>query len=414
MLVAHTDQHEGRETIRFETIPRDPEIVGQLWSNAVDLNGRPSLVSANHTQLRIWDLQEVMATLQKTSVEEISGKFAFGRKSLTSIAADENVVAVGDSDGTIWLWNNTGELVWSRKISDEGIQSVAIAGVGGTQWIVAGVEHGFLYQINISDGSDLCSPIDTGPEIWALAIHKFKGGPAAFVGVNVKNRSGQSQYVVRVWNLVSGNEIDTVIPNDSEHRRLYEQAILDAHDGSKAWALQSLGYYKTKPHWCLAVTERNNRTWVLLAGPHGEVRAIELESFEELDHWSSLEDGVYVHSVAIGDCGGRPLAFAGSAKGTLFVRDLDEQPFTPRSVSSAHRGLITALVIHSTLRGECLVSAGIDGLVNFWTPNLVLLHHIEINAEIRGLSIIGHNRLAVTTKRGLVMLRLDWEKIIPN
>jgi hypothetical protein len=174
-------------------------------------------------------------------------------------------------------------------------------------------------------------------------------------------------------------------------------------DGPRQWKWKA-----DKALWCVDALDQGESTLVAYAGPFGEVRVMELESLEPVDHWQGGVAWDYVHRVVLGLCEGRALVFGGDENGRLFARDLSaRQDLCPR-LETAHRQRITALLVRQTEIGACVVSGGADGFVNFWRTNLTPLIRIETERPVTGLAFLGADRLAVATDRGLTLLRLDW------
>lgn len=373
------------ETLDIEDLPVRTEIRGDLWSEMVDLNGRPTLVSSDDRQLRIWDVQELLEAdpggLEQGSLVAL----AAGTAGDTTLATSN----VGPGFSDLHLWDAEGKCLWSRRFLKESLQNLAMTEVDGSPAIAWGTGEGLLHISSALDGTDLRDPVKVGEEVTALAVRTIKGTPIAFLAVNLKPIGQAGEHVVRIWDLATGNEIDTTLP-----RKI----------GLRRWKWQS-----DKALWCVDALDQGESTLVAFAGPYGEVRVVELESLEEVDRWYGGVGWDFVHRVALGLCEGRALVFGGDENGRLFGRDLSaRQDLGPR-LDTAHRRGITALLVRQTEMGTCVVSGGADGFVKFWRTDLTPLARIETERPISGLAFLGPDRLAVATDRGLTLLRLDWK-----
>lgn len=392
------------ESISVEDLSVRVELRGKIWSDVIGLNGRPTLVSADDRQLRVWDLQELLAT--ETTVQGDHGpSFGVEETSLVAVAANDAMIVTGNTDiggSDLRLWDAGGRLLWGRRFGQETVKDLAVADVDGISMILCGTGRGLLHFVSTLDGSNLREPIEVGEDITAISVHRVKGGPTAFVAMRSKAQGPKRFYAVRAWNLPTGEEIDTMNPGPDFLRK----------DDEKHWGLEAMGYYRNKILSCVDALEWEGSTFVVFGGPNGEMRAMGLESLQEVDRWQVGREGDYVHSLAVEVCDGRPVAFAGDEKGILVARDLaSAQDGSPR-LESAHRGDITALLVRHTEAGFCVVSGGEDGAVNFWRADLTHMARIETERPVTGLAFVGPDRLAVATDRGLTLLRLDWELLL--
>lgn len=391
---------DAGETLAVEDLPIRTEVRRGLWSDVIELNGRPTLVSSDDRQIRVWDVQELLATGTARGGEREANPFGQEESALVTVAAqDARIVTgnIGNGFSDLRLWTVDGRLLWSLRFPNETLQKVALAEVEGSATIVCGTGEGFLHTVSALDGAAVREPIKVGWAIRALSVRLVKGKPTAFLAVNLKPLGQQGEYVVRVWDLATGEEIKTTKPS------YYPVA-----DPSQ-WKLAGVGYYRSKILWCVDALEWNGGTLVAFAGPHGEVTAMGLETLEIIDRWEGGVEGDYVHSLVVEVCEGRPLAFGGDEHGRLFAHDLETmQDVCPR-LDRAHRGGIAALLARQTPAGACVVSGGKDGVVHFWTKDLVPLARIETEHPVSDLAFAGPDRLAVATDRGLTLLRLDWD-----
>lgn len=395
---------EDGKALEVEELPVKAEIQSNLWTGPVELNRRPMIISAEHRQLRVWDVEELLIT---GATRIGAGDPGFGgaqESALTAVDAGESRIVTGhsgESFSDLRLWDSEGKLLWMRRFDREPVQDVAIAETAAGPVIVWVTGEGLLHSLSAVDGSDLRGPIKTGEDALALSVWPVQGRPAAIVAVNLKRMGEEGHYVVRAWDLATGDEIPTFDPRPS---------VLNP--GGRRWKLESWGYFRNKKLYCVDARDWEGKTLVAFAGPHGEVRVMDLGSLEEVDRWAGGSEGYYVHSLALALCGGRPLAFAGDERGTLFARDLARGEAVGPRLEGMHRGGIEALEVLQTPAGAFLASGGADGTVNLWTPDLVHKLRIETERPVVGLAAMGPDRLAVGTDRGLTVLRLDWDAIL--
>ncbi len=366
------------ETLDIEDLPVRTEIRGDLWSDVIDLNGRPTLVSSDDRQLRIWDVQELL------EVDTEAGGLDEG--SLVAVAAGSAGLVTSHRSfmfSDLHFRDAEGQLLWSRRFPGESIRNLAVTEVEGSPGLVCGTGavKGLLRVVSALDGADLRDPVQVGKDVVALAVRTVRGTPVAFLAVNLKPLRRVGEYVVRVWDLATGTEIDTTVM----------RLRID------------------KAPWCVDALDQDESTLVAYAGPNGKVSVQELESPEEVDRWQGGVEHDSVQQLALGLCEGRVLVFGGDEKGRLFGRDLfARQDLCPR-LDMAHRQRITALLARQTEAGFCVVSGGNDGFVKFCRTDLTPLASIETERPVTGLAFLGPDRLAVATDRGLTLLRLDWK-----
>ena len=187
----------------------------------------------------------------------------------------------------------------------------------------------------------------------------------------------------------------------------------DAPEGSEPWALQRSGDYKTKRLYCVTALPRSHDTWVLIAGPGGEVLVFDLQSLRKINEWKGTHASTYVTSLAVIEDRNTVLTFAGADSGELFLHDSSSSQQIDRIIR-AHQSDVAALCIGASQAGACVISGGKDGFVRFWTLQLESLGEIEVETPICSLSMAGNDLLFVGTTRGVMMLRLDWELMLSS
>lgn len=404
MFLLTPEEAEDGKTLEVEELPVKAEIRSDLWSGLVELNRRPVIVSAEDRQLRVWDVEELLITGAVRAGAVDAGPLGSQESILAAIAAQGPRIVTGHSGNSFSdfrSWDSTGKLLWTRRFDRESVQAVALAETAEGPMILWVTREGLLRSLSSVDGSEVREPIKVGEDAFALSVWPVRGRPAVFVAVNLKKIGEEGHYIVRAWDLETGDEIPTFDPRPS---------VLNPE--SRRWKLESSGYYRTKRLYCVDALDWQGKTLVAFAGPHGEVRVMDFSSLEEHVRWKGGSEGSYVHALVLAVCDGRPLLFAGDERGTLFARDLARNEGTDPRLERAHRGAIEALKVLLPPAGAFLASGGTDGIVHLWTADLVHKARIETERPVIGLAAMGPDRLAVATDRGLTVLRLDWGAIL--
>ena len=377
---------EERAPLVVEQLPITTEVLGNAWGAPVELRGRRSLVSAHDRQVRVWDLEELCATNEREGARD-AGILDLEGMSVVAVAADgEIVVAAGDA--TLWAWSTEGKPLWHRHVAAPFVRDLAVTWLDGEQTIVWATSGGALQCCRGRDGTEVREAIKTGCDVLALVVRPVQGRPTAFAAVNLHDRGHSGHYVVRVWDLLTGDEINT----QYTERDLDDLAIVG---------------YEDKTLWCVEALAWQGTTVVVYAGPNGEVRAKALGSSRTIDAWDDGCHDDYVYALGAGVCSGRPLVFSGNENGILLGRDIALKKDIAPPVQTPHRG-ITTLCLHRATAGDYVVSGGQEGVVNVWTTELIHLARIETERPVNDLISAGPDHLIVANDRGVTFLRVDW------
>jgi len=389
-------------------VPVNAEVHGSHWSDVIELLGRPVVVSADGQQLRIWDLRELLEVSTPVTGRSTSESFDLSDAIITQVTGNERLVAAGDDWGRVWVWEQHGQLCWTKKIGSAAIRGLAFSERESKPILVVASGDGNLFVIDVANGKLFGPPIKAGEDIRALTVRSIAADPLVFVSVNL----GEEHYVVRVWNLRSGEEVETRLTGRDS---LGTYSLLrDAPEGSEPWALQQWGSYKRRTLYCVTALPRPHDTWVLIAGPGGEVLVFDLQSLRKINEWRVTHGtSTYVTSLAVTEDRNNVLTFAGADSGELFLHDSSSSQQIDRIIP-AHRSDVADLCIGASQTGTCVISGGSDGFVRFWTLRLESLGEIEVETPIRSLSMAGNDLLFVGTTRGVMMLRLDWELLLSS
>lgn len=386
--------------------PIEKQVEGQSWSNIIPIHGRPHLVSADNN-LRVWDYAQLTASA------DIDGEGAQPNLldtgiTLTAVASNAEAVVTGDFQGRVGVWDIEGRRLWNQPIATafglpkEPVKAVMVTDINGAPTVIVGTDAGNLFCFDLRTGLPKFLPLNVGGALQALTIAPISGKPAAFAAVELKNGEWRSQYAVRVWDILTGEEIDT--------RLRYYESLADVPEGAKPWGLQAAGYYNTKPMPCVAVFNEGENILVVFGGPHGSSRVMNLLTLDEVDQWAIPPAyGDYVNCLAADTTGEFAVIYAGTYTGRLIGHSLAQPNRTSEPLVQAHKHSMSALRLCNTPLGVCLVSAGDDGLA-FWTYDLSLLGRIEL--PITGFSLAGNDRLVVIDTRGVSLLHVDFASIM--
>jgi WD40 repeat protein len=388
--------------------PLDTEIDlgGELWSQTINLHNRTVAANAQGPKLLLWDIDELsIASLNQSQSEVKDRVHFFGEGALNAVASNGMHVAAGGYDGNVWIWDMAGRLISKHQISGNAVQAMAFVTIDTTPVLLVASGNGVLHRIYVPAKPKAFPIIKTGEEIWGMALHTLDSQIIAFLAVNLNERGKQGRYVVRAWDIESGKEVNTNVDDDFSS---------DLGGTVQGWGLEALGYYRTKTLYAVSVLEWNDHVLISLAGPHGEVRTIDLNTFSQIDRWEGGVSGDYVHSLIAGIDGNTPLIFGGDEAGRLFCRDVSNKKEHCSRVDTAHRGSINSLLLPETKGGRILVSGGDDGIICFWTMDLRKLAQIETDRPVRALALPSNERLVVANDRGVTVLSLNWQQLTFN
>jgi WD40 repeat protein len=377
------------------------------------------LVAARDQQLHVYRLGEVLAVAGEGNEFE---RFFLERR-ICSAVHSGGLYVLCDSDGGVSGWNGAGQRIWLRDQRHDTILCLAVCVQVDPELIFAATQDGRLLQLSRQTGADMGAATRIGDKPIAFQVRLWRGLPLAFVIVRAAD-----VYVVRVWNLSDGQEVICMVDEEGPGAAAdVASRVFEFDDDEIRWAFQLEGYYKTKPMHCSSEVIVDGRCIVLLGGPHGEVRAVDYQSFSEIDCWtcnSKTHASAYIHALAALERGGMGYVLSGNDSGDLCLHRMRSVPNTQSPlddliafrtafpnvlIEEAHRGSITSIVTYDSGDRAFFVSAANDGIVCVWTLELQLLDTIEIGFPLVGLQVIGDEQLLIATASSVIMLRMNWK-----
>ena len=378
---------EGR-SVDVQEMPSQVDLPHGHVSEILVLSGRKVVVTESHQKVRVWDLEELFNTDVAAIPSRVSDSFRTSKTALTAIGSHEGKVFCGNGDGDLWCWDVEGTAIWHQRWQDNRIVKIAGYTDSGDSLLAVAIAGGLLQMMNAETGQARGTPIKIGEEVLDVSIHWVSDRPTALLVVNLEPQGRPGHYVVRPFDLRSGVELPRP-----------KQSVL-AED-----YLELAGYYRTKLLCCVAALDVSGETLIAFAGPNGEVRAMSLQSYEELDVWG--ESSVYVKALAATSFLDAAILIAGDDSGALFLRDLSQKHL--RAVQPrAHNGALVALLFVSAGNDLFIVSGSTDGMIIVWDINLVAVETIDVGKPIQSMTLAGPNQLAIATDRTVDLLRISW------
>jgi WD40 repeat protein len=361
------------------------------WAGPVGLEGRPVLLSAS-TTLRVWDLEELLAA--SSGQDDLSQRQT--RRSVVALARAGEVLAVLTVDGAVRRrhWRSA-EALKPLTVRSELIETLAGCGLGGRPHFAVAYGDGVVEAFDAESGERWHARIQAGAPLQAMAVGEHGGRIVAATAVQLGLEPdegvsrGRPFYGVRLWDLTTGEEILTRLPD----------AILD---------------YWVNPDsipstWNLTVGEYRDRELEVAAVETADDLLIVAWSSRRLDvcALSDLDSGFVEGNAPADDIravvGQRGLFAVGYGSGRLRLWHLDDGPgYNPVGVHDA----VTALAVGSWWGAPALVSGGQDGWLRVWSKNGTQILSIDIDEPITSLVALPENQIAVGTRRGVITIRL--------
>jgi WD40 repeat protein len=380
---------------------RDDIVVDGLSFSALQLHGRPILLTLLSDHICVWDLVELLVanssdvTVRRSGLIESITALTIGRTATRElyVATNGGELVSLDRDSGIELWRvDLG--------AGNGIVALNYLTTEGADLLVAARHDGVILTIDPETRKNARPPIKAGDAIAALAACEWWLRVLAFVTVE-----SRGDWAVRVWDLNSAKEVTPHAPFSEGDR----------------WSLR--WGQEDKVLYGLAIGVSEDAIRVSFAGKYGKVmvgnfrksleedlqdiRKADGRTFEE---WKiPISDDGYTYSLAVVRTVNVGLLAAGTDNGELIVWNY-ETGEAKAMRRGAHLGSIGALLFDGP--GGMLVSGGHDGHVRFWTKGLNALCEINIGDRVTAATWLDPNHLAIGTNQGTLMLFVNKERMM--
>lgn len=379
-------EEDGAPALSAELVADRIPIQGGHFAGPVRLHGRTVLLSSAGNHVRVWDLDELLSRGDRASADESPAE-ALEVMSLAAGPAGREALFAGTFSEVVELDAATGAVRARRDLGRRarGPLEMPMAVRGLSLWpgrdrLVAGTANGAIHVLDLRGPRSPVRSVLAGRSLEALRTLRWQKRALAFVTVD----QGRS-WSVRVWDLPSGREVPT------------------------AARYQLTSGQEDKEMGGLAVARVGRTVRIAFASKYAKVMVGNLAGAETPSPYGYQEwyipdaEGEYVPALAVGG-DGLHLA-AGTERGRLAVWDFGSGALHALR-ENAHLGEVR-VVVFGTLEGrEVLVSAGEDGTVRFWAPDLEPLRTIVVGEPITALAWTETNRLAAGTRRGILLLQL--------
>jgi WD40 repeat protein len=304
------------------------------------------------------------------------------------MAVGADLLCAGTASGSIHTWTTTSiPSHEEHALSDKGITGLAIAVVAGQAYFIAGLKSGELSVID-AVSSQVLWKVAAGKRISAVKTILLGGRPTVLAAVDMSEDRYRLN-VCRLWDLSSGDEIDTFDPV-REQKRSFGYA-------GGGWRLATQGYMRDKSITAIA-------TWQAPDGP----MAAACCSAAPISVWL-LEEQRQVTELSVDITGAQDLDFGSGhlvagAGDKLHIWNPPRQ-WSGFQVPAYHA--ITSIACGTWGGKPCIASGGYDGSLRMWRFDGSQLATIDIDERITALAYVPDGRFAVGTSRGLVVIETD-------
>ncbi|OBG55769.1 hypothetical protein A5703_07415 [Mycobacterium sp. E188] len=362
------------------------------WAGPVVLNERVILLSGGRT-LRVWDLYDLLAA---SSPHADISHLAERQKVhyVEAIASASEVLAVLTSDGSVhrWLWRSGEALEPPLVVRREPIEAMANCILAGRPHFAVGYRDGIVEAFDAESAERWPALVDVAAPLHAMAVGEQDGRTVAATAVQLGFDEGRPFYGVRLWDLMTGEEIPTQDSSMVAADRARAARGLPTND-MLHWELVVHGYADKKLD--LAVVEKDD---YLLIVAHTSLGL----TVWPLDA-TGIGEELRVDSPAdLGAIAGRQgLLAVGDSNGRWGLWCLD----AAHAVQGEHRGL-AALAVGKRQGAPVLLSGGADGWVRVWSRDGDQIQSIDTGEWITSLAFMADDHIAVGTRRGVVVVQL--------
>jgi WD40 repeat protein len=337
----------------------------------------------------VWDLEALLERSQLP--DSTAGVGPLDVSSLVRLPSTPERVYVATSGKILALDERTGSVAWERTFESSGFPSTEITNVAGdpAERLVVGLGSGVVHVIDPA-GSAADTVIDTRAELARVRVGTWNGRPVMFAAVS-ERRSGS--WSVRVWDLANGREIKT-------------SSAYSLSAGEEDKRIQGLALHENGEAIRLAFASKYGK--VMVADFTGPVERHIARQYETWHIPGTRHE--YVSALAAGDADGMALLAAGTEYGALALWRFD----TGEEIAcrpDAHLNQISALDIGVLDGMTVLATGGADGVMRLWTMDLAGILGIDLGEPISALVWTRPGRIAVGTKRGVLMFEVSGPRV---
>jgi WD40 repeat protein len=381
----------GDELVPLRVQPAEPvtldrgrpvECEPASWAGPVPAHGRERMLVSASGKLRLWAIRDIYDESAAAPDESVHSRRC--KSSITQIAVGEGLLCAGTEGGSVHTWVTASTPHHEEHpLSGQVITGLAVTAIAGQTYFVVGLASGELSLIDAANNESLWK-VAAGNHIFAVKTVRLAGRQAVLAAVDMSPPTQRRLYVCRLWDLSSGEEIESFDPEQD----------WDPGDG---WRLAAEGYQRDKPLRAVAVWQTPN-------GP----MAAACCSASPVPVWL-LEEQRQVTQLSVDNYGAYDLDFGhghlvAGAGGNLHIWDASRQ-WSGFSVPARHS---VASVACGTYAGRpCIASGGYDGSLQIWGLDGSHLATIDIDEAITALAALEGGRFAVGTSRGLLMIETD-------
>lgn len=355
------------------------EVQADRFTPIFGLYGRATLLGAVLDHVRAWDLDDLLS--QAVKGDRDRGNAVPSVAALAASASRPDELYAGAGEGVLAFAAADGKILWQRSLSPVA----SIAAVPRRDWLGAATADS-IHVLDLAGGGEplRAIPIDGTPA--RLRTAQWQGRTLALVTV----RGQRSAWALRIWDLDSGEEVPTSFAYQLRH-------------GEEDKHMHGLAAVEGGTSVRLAFASSYGKVMVAdFSGPLPE-RSAYPRAYKEWPIPGARD--AYVESLAACQGALDALLAAGTESGLLALWDLHSGEIRATR-EAAHLSDISALAFDDRGVEPVLVSGGEDGVLRFWTPELEEVFRLDVGEPVTALAWVGAGRLAVGSRRGVVMLDL--------
>ncbi len=329
-----------------------------------EVEGRAVIVSGGDDgTVRMWDVKDCTA---------ITNPLTGHNSGVSSIDLGEvdgrAVIVSGDDDGTVRLLDSKDGTMIGNPLTghDGGISSVALGKVDGRAVIVSGSIDRTVRLWDAVDGTAIGNPLNHGVWVTSLALGEVNGRAVIVSG------SGQN---VNLWDANGQTPIGDPLTG-------HQFAVFTV----------ALGKVDSRAVIASGGGDRTLRLWDAMNGtPIG-------------NPLTGHESGV--SSVVFGEVDGRAVIVSGDDDGTVRLWDAMDCSAIGNPLTGHDCG-VSSIVLGEIAGRSVIVTGSKDRTVRFWDlKTSATLARLHVAHGVMALALESADRLAIATKRGIIMIEL--------